>query len=416
MNLNILALLFFILSFSLGGVSSRANAHAWRGQAVVLFITYEVRPDEIRGTLGLPGALLLREFTSRPSTLRSLLRDKDGYTELVRTLQTILKRDLPVQIDHHDDTPHLTRVDVILSMPRSRDPELRDIRVIEGVNVETHSGQPEALVVNFSVPLKRAPREIRYLWKSERWFVREGRRGKRRRQLNTRRVSGIIIDRAKITPISFTPLEPEVIWRSPDALSPPKRTGQMSQATRVQGREEVGRSRVNERRVLGGDVESSLEKSSPETRTFHTLHAQIYSAFNYSTDEEIYDALGLALTGQTLDEVFASTYRALVLRDEGGARAQVTHLIPRAHKVITADDLSPKDRAKLSKRSPTSRAQYIAKHSWRVVGEVTHWGHTHRRVYDYEAIYAMSETDRGWRIVFTSPLSQTRRPELEGGL
>lgn len=413
---------------------SQAHAHAWRGQAVVLFVTYEIRDRELRGTLGLPSALLLREIPSRPATLNALLRQETGYAELVSALGVALRRDLPILIDQRERKPQLTRIDLIRSLQRPRGQqalgrlrnkssalippsslsEERDLRVVDGVNVETHQGRPEAAVINFTIPLTHEPREVSFLWKSERWFMREGRRARRGRRvhkgsksgaLSTRKVAGIIIDRAQITPISFTPVEPEVVWRSPKAFQPPRaqknsgqRLGHLEKPTPV------------------NSPNTSIQELSESSIKFHALHAQIYEAFQHQADVDIYDALSEALAGRALDEVFSSTYRALILRDEGGARARVTHLIPLSHRPLSNENATPKLRSHLAKLNEQRQAFYLARHEWRVAGEVTHWGHTHRRVHDYEAIYVMSEGPSGWRITFTMPLRQTRRPELEGGL
>ena len=116
----------------------------------------------------------------------------------------------------------------------------------------------------------------------------------------------------------------------------------------------------------------------------------------------------------------------VVLRDQGGARAQVSHVIPLSHQELTTQQISPKLKRYLTQEVTPSRREvahplksskpYLIRYRWRVAGQVTHWGHTHRRVNDYEAIYMMSSTQRGWRITFVEPLSQTRRPELEGNL
>ena len=57
---------------------------------------------------------------------------------------------------------------------------------------------------------------------------------------------------------------------------------------------------------------------------------------------------------------------------------------------------------------------FVTRYRWRVIGEVKHWGYSHRRVNEYEAIYHVLHTPTGWRIVKIRPIGHTRRPELEG--
>ena len=403
------------------GAPQSVHGHAWSGKSVVLFVTYEVRPEEIRGVLGLPSSLLLRSLSQKPRSLVTLLRDRHGYARLVTELRQVLQRDLPLKVDQRLKTPQLSRVDLILtrtplenqeksssgltlkSKVRSaegatKEPaDAREIRVIDDVVLETHRGAPEALVINFKIPITGPPKEIRFLWHSTLWFTRRGQRS-RQRQLSTRSVSGMIIDQEQITPIMFTPLEPEVIWRAPQTLIPPQRKPQS----------------------LSPSV--SDVSSLTQLERFKRLHKQIYTAFDHDQDEQIYDALSLSLAGDALDQVFTSTYRALILRDQGGARAQVSHVIPLSHQELTAQETSPKLKRLLAQEMKElahtleSSKPYLIRYRWRVAGQVTHWGHTHRRVNDYEAIYVMTSTLRGWRITFVEPLSQTRRPELEGSL
>ena len=391
---------------------SEANAHAWSGKAIVLFVTYEVRPKEIRGTLGLPSALLLRSLPNKPRSLKFLLKDPQGYSQLVQGLRRALHQNLPIKIDQRQAYPQLARIDLIFAQhkindpksdvslsPDQESPEARDIRKIDDVIIESHQGAPEAAVVNFKIPIKSLPKEIRFLWRSTLWFTRQGRRHRRRKQINTRSVSGIIIDQEEITPINFTPLEPEVIWRSPQAFVPPRQISPKSNLS----------SKHN-------------HQTKDVLQHFKSLHSQIYQAFDHQSDEEIYDALSASLEGKALDSVFTSTYRALILRDQGGARARVTHVIALSHQELKLSQSSPRLRRhiahykNLNRDTSNSEPQYILRYHWRVAGEVTHWGHTHRRVNDYTAIYVMSFTHEGWRITFVEPLNQKRRPELEGSL
>ena len=406
-------------------VPPSGHGHAWSGKSIVLFVTYEIRPQEIRGVLGLPSPLLLRSLPQKPRSLGTLLQNPQGYAQLVQELRQVLQRDLPLKIDQRLSTPRLSRVDLILARTplsirdkgHSTSPlkskvsstensteesdDAREIKVIDKVVIETHRGVPEAAVINFTIPVTTPPKKIRFLWRSTLWFARRGQRS-RRRQLSTRSVSGIIIDQEQITPITFTPREPEVIWRSPQALMPPQR-------------------KPDSLRPIVTDA-SSLTR----LQRFKRLHSQIYTAFDHDQDERIYDALSLSLDGGALDQVFTSTYRALILRDQGGARAQVSHVIPLSHQELTTQQISPKLKRYLTQgNTPSGRElarplkssrPYLIRYRWRVAGHVTHWGHTHRRVNDYEAIYVMSSTPQGWRITFVEPLSQTRRPELEGSL
>lgn len=122
---------------------------------------------------------------------------------------------------------------------------------------------------------------------------------------------------------------------------------------------------------------------------FRPLHANIYRAFDYATDNEIYDVLAQSIDGPLLDQVFSDTYRSLVLQDEGGALCRVKTL-----RVLTADVLHD--------RLPV----HVVRCNWEVEGVVYHWGHSHTRTNAYTAEYDLGSRPAGWRIVAVHPLHQ----------
>ena len=82
-----------------------------------------------------------------------------------------------------------------------------------------------------------------------------------------------------------------------------------------------------------------------------------------------------------LDQVFQSTYQALILKDQGGAKAKITH-DPVKATILTEESMPKVLALKLPKQDWQSTM--VFQYRWRIVGEVNCWGHTHRRVNDYE--------------------------------
>jgi hypothetical protein len=122
---------------------------------------------------------------------------------------------------------------------------------------------------------------------------------------------------------------------------------------------------------------------------FRPLHANIYRAFDYASDNEIYDVLAQSIDGPLLDQVFSDTYRSLVLQEEGGALCRVKTL-----NVIEANVLSDR------------RPEHVVLCRWEVEGVVYHWGHSHARTNAYTAEYDLGLRPTGWRIVGVRPLHQ----------
>ncbi len=127
---------------------------------------------------------------------------------------------------------------------------------------------------------------------------------------------------------------------------------------------------------------------------FESLHRNIYRAFDYEAESDIYDTLALSVTGGLLDRVYAEVYESLIMREEGGAVAKVQSvaLLDAAVAIPAAGDAR----------------HFGVQCLWRVTGEVGHWGHTHRRANEYEAEYTVVSGSEGWRIGDVRVLNQRR--------
>lgn len=402
------------LCLGLCGFIQSAWSHAWKGQEVVLFVTYDLSGQDLKATVGLPVDLA---FTTNKLPLKSLQYVKKSLAQKSLTvlpdsrlidLRHRVQRDLKVLVNGKKKLPTLNKVDLILTHPsNSINNQARLVRFWEKTQIETHSGTQNAMIVTLTYPIASVSKleNIHFVWQSTDWFIKSKttRIHRLRKRLTSKSVSGLIIDKKEITPITFTPTEPEVIWRSPqDFVSMMKYSS--SQVAK--------KSWWTKFKNLFWS--SSADYSHSElAEVFTSLHRRIYSAFDKERDEEAYHALSLVLSGDMLDEVFQSTYQALILRDQGGAKAKVTHVIPLTLDVLKKSDLPSRFSKDLTSKGTS---QVYFRYQWRVVGQVNHWGHSHRRVNDYKALYAMSRLQDKWKLTAVHPLFQTRRPELEGAL
>lgn len=388
-------------------------SHAWKGQEIVLFVTYDLSGDTLKATVGLPLDLL---SSSPKSNLRTVVYSRKELEQKslialssthLETLNHRLKRDLRVIANGQEQPPSLTKIDLILNHPQTiTDRQKQLLRTWNQTQIETHSGAQNALVISLDYPVANHPslKKVQFLWQSPDWFIKSSKKRNPKRQLTSKSVSGLVIDRKEITPITFTPLEPEVIWRAPQ---------QVASYTKYKQPQKSQKSWWSTMKAwfLG---RSPPHSASSLAKTFKTLHRGIYKAFDEEQDERAYHALSMILSGEMLDQVFQSTYSALVLRDQGGARAKITHVIPIKLEPLTKPQLPPSFLSSLSR--PKNEPQVFFRYQWRIVGQVTHWEHIHRRVNDYVAIYAMSQVNQEWKFTSVHPLSQKRRPELEGAM
>lgn len=125
---------------------------------------------------------------------------------------------------------------------------------------------------------------------------------------------------------------------------------------------------------------------------FEALHANVYRAFDYGTEGEVYDALARSVHGRMLEELYDSIYSGLVMREEGGAVSRVKRV-----ELLEADvaDAVVVDES----------ASFDVDARWKVYGEVFHWGHGHNQTNEYVAQYRVARVDDSWRIVGHVPKS-----------
>ncbi|MEE9393285.1 MAG: hypothetical protein V3W41_12345, partial [Planctomycetota bacterium] len=135
---------------------------------------------------------------------------------------------------------------------------------------------------------------------------------------------------------------------------------------------------------------------------FEPLHANIYRAFDFSREEEVYDALARSIAGEHLDEIYNQVYRGLVLQDQGGA----------VSRIQSVDMIELKDEAQ-SEAQAKGRIAFAVVAKWRVKGRVFHWGHTHWRTNEYQARYVVAQKGEAWKIIESKVLGQ-RRIALDG--
>ncbi len=232
---------------------------------------------------------------------------------------------------------------------------------------------------------------------------------------------------------SFTPKEPEFIWHAPRAPkvaveawhppSPEPRTIRVPLFTagflllalallpvaflsRLPRR--VGWSAIIACGVLAGALSgvARTEVRSPfapafrmpdagEARLiFETLHRNIYRAFDYDSESDIYDTLARSVTGELLDDVYTEVYQSLILQDAGGAVCKV-----QSTRILDAGVEFPED--------PEAR-YFRVKCKWLVHGKIAHWGHTHQRTNQYRAVYTVAYGKDGWRIAEARVLDEKR--------
>jgi len=113
---------------------------------------------------------------------------------------------------------------------------------------------------------------------------------------------------------------------------------------------------------------------------FTQLLENLYGAFRLRNDREIYDALTAGVDGGLLRSLFIQFKRSLVMAEQGGAVSRVKNF-----RIVSG-------------RMKPARNGFVYDCTWRVVGVVEHWGHTHTRENEYEGTFNVEVMSGEWKI------------------
>ncbi len=140
-----------------------------------------------------------------------------------------------------------------------------------------------------------------------------------------------------------------------------------------------------------------LPEAAEAQQIFTSLHRNVYRAFDYKDESDIYDVLAQTVDGPLLDQVYNEVYQSLILRDQGGAVARV--------KAVDVLDIEVETKGLLPQADAPA---FRIRSRWRVAGAVYHWGHVHSRTNEYQARYTVAQRGKQWKIVGVDVLSQER--------
>ena len=122
------------------------------------------------------------------------------------------------------------------------------------------------------------------------------------------------------------------------------------------------------------------------------LLRNVYQAFDYREEGDIYDALERSVDGELLTDIYLETLRALELSNQGGARAKVKSV------ELQAMDISASNGGR----------GFRADVTWNVNGSVGHWGHVHTRSNQYQAQLDIEAIAGRWKLTSMNVLQEQR--------
>ena len=145
-----------------------------------------------------------------------------------------------------------------------------------------------------------------------------------------------------------------------------------------------------------GQGDADLPDAEQAVKVFRPLQANIYRAFDYEEESDVYDALARSVEGPLLAELYGEIYTSLVQEEAGGAVSRVRSVELLAAEV---DDI---------RRDENGRPSFAVNATWRIEGVVFHWGHAHVRLNEYQARYGVRRGPDGWRIASSQIMAERR--------
>ena len=123
-----------------------------------------------------------------------------------------------------------------------------------------------------------------------------------------------------------------------------------------------------------------------------SLLRNVYRAFDYHSESDIYDALARSVQGDLLADLYLKIKQGLIMQEQGGAVARVQEV-----KVVKTEPAEGK-----------SKNGFAERVTWQVEGTVEHWGHIHTRVNEYSADLEIEPADGSWKITAMNVARQSQ--------
>jgi len=117
---------------------------------------------------------------------------------------------------------------------------------------------------------------------------------------------------------------------------------------------------------------------------FEQLHKNMFRAFDYHNESDIYDALARSVDGELLRQLYLEINDTLRVAEQGGAVSRIDEV-----KIVDGQLLP-------SSEQDSPGFDYRCR--WELLGTVEHWGHIHERNNKYNASFRIELIDKDWKI------------------
>jgi len=150
----------------------------------------------------------------------------------------------------------------------------------------------------------------------------------------------------------------------------------------------VARITVAKPMLMAGQLEPEQAQE-----LLQVLLKNVYRAFDFREEEDVYDKLAISVSGALLADVYLQNRRSFAVRQAGGAQAKI--------KSVEIQEA-------VAERLDDRPLAYAIEAKWTAQGTVGHWGHVHTRRNRYDAVVTVEAIDRIWKITDLEVLEEQR--------
>lgn len=144
----------------------------------------------------------------------------------------------------------------------------------------------------------------------------------------------------------------------------------------------------------GSVVKANPTPTQEQARAiFEALQRNVYRAFDYRKEEDIYDALARSVHGRILQQLYLQIQKSLKMQEQGGAVSRIQEVRLVEGQAQPLEDHAP---------------GFLFSCRWNVTGTVEHWGHIHQRTNQYQARFRVEAVEGVWKITDVQLLDQKR--------
>ena len=131
-----------------------------------------------------------------------------------------------------------------------------------------------------------------------------------------------------------------------------------------------------------------------------TLLKNVYRAFDFREESDVYDKLAVSVSGDLLEEIYLQNRKSFAVKKAGGAQAKIKEV-----DIVKAS----------ARRVEDDSLAYAIQGNWTAMGTVGHWGHVHMRANQYDAIVTVRSVEGNWKITGLELLEEKRVEPNAGG-